>query len=312
MAIRTRFSGRRTICRNWPHPQPRRWTASAGRPRSPITCASAGARDLSPHPLFDPQDYQDWVGRELDEAPLLHYLRQCRANGDPAAKAFHKPDCRFNRSHRVSPKVRARLEETFDPAFYLRQNPDLGVLFKTDGDAVPNGTDALRHFMLYGAIEGRDPSPSFRTDIYLRLVPEAREDRDGPYYHFLRLPPAEQSRRLTEMAQWRGPTSRAPSFDRYGVANGVFVVAHQTDRSGAPLIALNLVRALAREYRLPVVSILLDATGPLRPEFERDSVETIAFDEILRAKDGNPQRPGARWRNGCCAGASPTGSAIRC
>lgn len=264
---------------------------------------------LSAHPLFDHREYQDWVGRELSEAPLAHYLRRCRANGDPAGEAFHKPDCRFNRSHRVSAKVRARLEETFDAAFYLRQNPDVGVLFKTDDDAAPNGTDALRHFMLHGAIEGRDPSPSFRTEIYLRLVPEARADRDGPYFHFLRLPPGEQSRRLTQMAQWRGPTSRAPSFERYGVANGVFVVAHQTDRSGAPLIALNLVRALAREYRLPVVSILLNATGPLRREFERDSVETIAFDEILRATNGDPRAAWAEvaqrlWRrriaNGIC------------
>jgi O-antigen biosynthesis protein len=161
----------------------------------------------------------------------------------------------------------------------------------------------------YGAAQGRDPSPSFCTEIYTRLVPEALADRDGPYYHFLRLPPAEQSRRLTQMAQWRGPTSRAPGFDRYGVANGVFVVAHKTDRSGAPLIALNLVRALAREYRLPVVSILLDATGPLRSEFERDSIETIAFDEILLDHDGRAKLAWAEvaqrlWRrriaNGIC------------
>jgi glycosyltransferase involved in cell wall biosynthesis len=244
---------------------------------------------LSPHPLFDPQAYQDWVGRELDEAPLLHFLRQCRANGDPAATAFHKPNCRFNRSNRVSPKLRDRLEETFDPTFYMRQNPDLGLLSKDNGDVERNSTDALRHFMLYGAAEGRDPSPSFRTDIYLRLAPEARADRDGPYYHFLRLPPAEQSRRLAEMAQWRGPTSRAPNFNRYGVANGVFVITHHTDRSGAPLIALNIVRALAREYRLPVVSIMLNATGPLRSEFERDSVETIDFHEVLGANDDNPK-----------------------
>jgi glycosyltransferase involved in cell wall biosynthesis len=247
---------------------------------------------LSPHPLFDPAEYQDCVGEELNEAPLLHYLRQCRANGDHAAKAFFDSDCRFNRSCKVSPKLRARLEETFDPAFYLRQNPDVGALLKNNKDGARNGPDALRHFILHGAAEGRDPSPAFRTDIYVRLVPEAREDRDGPYYHFLKLPETEQSRRLAEMAQWRGPTSRAPAFDRYAVANGVFVVVHETDISGAPLIALNLVRALAREYRLPVVSILLKATGPLLADFERDSVEAIAFDEILRGKDGNPQ---AAW-----------------
>ncbi|MEX2481634.1 MAG: glycosyltransferase, partial [Gammaproteobacteria bacterium] len=213
--------------------------------------------------------------------------------------------------HKYSGRVRkaanfakARLEERrlktlilkrglFDAQFYIEQYPDVA-------ECPSASADPLVHYIRYGGIEGRNPSADFDAQFYLATNADVRNANVNPLVHYINHGEREGrpilkvpiSARAQPAGAWRGPTSQAPGFDRYGVANGVFVVAHHTDRSGAPLIALNLVRALAREYRLPVVSILLDATGPLRPEFERDSVETIVFDAILHANGG---RPKAAW-----------------
>jgi glycosyltransferase involved in cell wall biosynthesis len=208
----------------------------------------------------------------------------------------------IGRIRKVAKSGRARLEERrlralilkrglFDAQFYVEHYPDVAV-------SPAASADPLAHYIRYGGIEGRNPSADFDAQYYLATNADVRNANVNPLIHYIRYGEREgrSTRKVSTAAHaqpagaWHGPTSGAPGFDRYGVANGVFVVVHQTDRSGAPLIALNLVRALACEYRLPVVSILLNATGPLVADFERDSVETIVFDHVLQANGGNPKR----------------------
>lgn len=61
----------------------------------------------------------------------------------------------------------------FDRAFYLRKYPDL----------VAAGVDPLRHYLRYGAAEGRKPHPLFDPDYYLLRNPKARGCAN-PLAHF--------------------------------------------------------------------------------------------------------------------------------
>jgi hypothetical protein len=62
----------------------------------------------------------------------------------------------------------------FDGAFYLREYPDLAAA----------GVNPLRHYLRYGANEGRKPHPLFDPDYYLRRNPQAR-GCGNPLIHFL-------------------------------------------------------------------------------------------------------------------------------
>ncbi|MGA3211064.1 MAG: glycosyltransferase [Terriglobales bacterium] len=64
----------------------------------------------------------------------------------------------------------------FDSAWYLQQNPDVAAA----------GINPLKHYLLGGAIEGRDPNPYFDSDWYLRQNPDVVNAGVNPLLHFLR------------------------------------------------------------------------------------------------------------------------------
>ncbi len=62
----------------------------------------------------------------------------------------------------------------FDAAYYLRKYPDVAAA----------GVNPLRHYLKYGAVEGRKPHPLFDPEYYLRRNPPARGN-PNPLLHFL-------------------------------------------------------------------------------------------------------------------------------
>jgi hypothetical protein len=82
---------------------------------------------------------------------------------------------RFLRSARRLNQLRLlKRLRLFDSAFYLRKYPDLAAA----------GVNPLRHYLEYGAAEGRKPHPLFDPDYYLRRNTQARGCGD-PLIHFL-------------------------------------------------------------------------------------------------------------------------------
>jgi O-antigen biosynthesis protein len=67
--------------------------------------------------------------------------------------------------------------EMFERAWYLKNNPDVAQ----------SGMDPVLHYVLYGAREGRDPSPSFSTRAYLCRNPDVTAAGANPLAHFIRL-----------------------------------------------------------------------------------------------------------------------------
>lgn len=85
-----------------------------------------------PHPLFDPDFYRRTSAVAPDGSPLRHYLARL-AGGERPAPVEH-----------------------FDVAFYLAENPDVAAV----------GGDPVRHYLVAGHREGRDPGPAFDTSYY--------------------------------------------------------------------------------------------------------------------------------------------------
>ena len=63
----------------------------------------------------------------------------------------------------------------FDREWYFKQNPDVTAI----------GIDAIRHYVTYGACEGRDPGPSFSTRAYLAKNPDVAVAGANPLVHFI-------------------------------------------------------------------------------------------------------------------------------
>ncbi len=52
----------------------------------------------------------------------------------------------------------------FDVDWYLSQNPEVAT----------HGVDPIAHYLKHGALEGRDPSPTFSSQWYLEQNPDVR------------------------------------------------------------------------------------------------------------------------------------------
>ncbi|WP_051331618.1 glycosyltransferase [Methylocaldum szegediense] len=68
-----------------------------------------------------------------------------------------------------------RASPLFDEAWYLSQYPDVAAA----------GIDPVRHYIVHGANEGRNPSASFETRFYLDAYPDVRRARVNPLYHYI-------------------------------------------------------------------------------------------------------------------------------
>jgi hypothetical protein len=71
-----------------------------------------------------------------------------------------------------------KLRRIFDAEFYLRKYPDVAAA----------GGDPFRHYLGYGASEGRKPHPLFDHDYYVLCCPEARRGSEPSIFHFLKGP----------------------------------------------------------------------------------------------------------------------------
>jgi glycosyltransferase involved in cell wall biosynthesis/uncharacterized coiled-coil protein SlyX len=84
---------------------------------------------------------------------------------------------RLRRSLRAKADMRIiRNSDLFDSAYYLAQNPDVRTA----------GIDPIRHYLVYGWREQRDPSPTFSTLQYLADNHDVAQAGIEPLTHYLR------------------------------------------------------------------------------------------------------------------------------
>lgn len=119
-----------------------------------------------------------------------------------------------------------RQSELFDAAWYLRQYEDVAE----------STIDPVRHFVIFGARELRNPSPVFDTNFYLRQFPDLDPAKINPLCHYLlvgegkgawpnpyfdpllvrgRLPSETQKRKSSLSAYLSMGTTVVPPSDRF-------------------------------------------------------------------------------------------------
>jgi len=64
----------------------------------------------------------------------------------------------------------------FDAKWYLSHNPDVKK----------SGLDPLEHYLLYGGIEGRDPSDKFSSQWYMDTYKDIKKVGINPLIHYLK------------------------------------------------------------------------------------------------------------------------------
>ena len=90
----------------------------------------------------------------------------------------------------------------FDGGFYLKAYPD--VRRNPEWSKRP-----LKHFVHFGAAEGRTPRPGFDTEFYLRTDPDLKESGINPFSHYLR----------TGYREGRAPNTTPDFFSEWGYFN---------------------------------------------------------------------------------------------
>ncbi len=196
----------------------------------------------------------------------------------------------------------------FDTGFYVRANKRLAN----------TGGNPLLDYIEHGAWEGPDPHPGFDNARYLREHPDLASRYMTPLAHFLiygvpswlapapalapPLPlPIDQSlapldpaegwawdRMLRSGALVPAATSRpgepGECFGTAGRAK-ILLVSHEFSRTGAPLILLRLVQALARRIDAELY-VFTDKSGPLEAEFAAEA-HVLNGDVFLPFAGGN-------------------------
>ncbi|MBQ6657399.1 MAG: hypothetical protein IJM64_08970, partial [Ottowia sp.] len=127
-----------------------------------------------------------------------------------------------------------RASGLFDADYYIATYPDIQ----------PPPHDPIRHYCEHGWREGRNPSKEFDTRAYLEAYNDVRETGINPFLHYALY--GQQEGRLGFGVKIYG--SMGDEFDPS--RESVIVVSHEATRTGAPILALNLVRVLSQRYNV--------------------------------------------------------------
>ena len=87
------------------------------------------------------------------------------------------------------------VSQHFDKQWYLEQNPDIAN----------SNMDPAEHYIKFGALEGRNPSPNFDTDFYITQHRDVADAGHHPLLHFLRHGQLEQRSTTYEQRQLPSP-----------------------------------------------------------------------------------------------------------
>ncbi|MBZ9937684.1 glycosyltransferase [Mesorhizobium sp. BR1-1-16] len=166
--------------------------------------------------------------------------------------------------------------DLFDASFY-----------EGTANALALGMSPVAHYVKYGEASGLSPSAAFDPDFYKRLYPDVTEGRLSHYLMFGR----NEGR------------SAVPAAGRMQFPAGtidprrqtVLVMVHEASRTGAPILAWNIVRAISRKYNVVVV---LQQPGSLFAAFEQAANVTVKlpdgflpfeaeYEELARALIGH-------------------------
>jgi hypothetical protein len=149
----------------------------------------------SPDPTsLVPADPHDGLSPALQEiqrrAETLYIAMKTREQGAIGLRGQRPlPFCRPARPGPVR-RIAMRLVPPLARAWQVRVLRDSGMVdadwyLASYPDVAAAGADAAKHYLRWGAAEGRDPGPRFSTAHYLRLYPDVKASGLNPLIHYL-------------------------------------------------------------------------------------------------------------------------------
>ena len=91
-------------------------------------------------------------------------------------KIITTPIFKITRRNRLKREIEIlRNSELFDTKYYLQKNPDIAA----------SSIDPYKHYLIFGANEGRNPSQAFNTNLYLLRYPDIQIAGINPLVHYL-------------------------------------------------------------------------------------------------------------------------------
>jgi glycosyltransferase involved in cell wall biosynthesis len=124
---------------------------------------------------------QQILPNETEETPLVHVMinddgcADFQPTGIAQTMRFKLRTLKRRLSLRQDIKL-IRESDFFDTTWYLEQNPDVKQ----------SQIEPVRHFLLYGGVEGRDPSEKFSSNWYLATYDDVRRSGMNPLVHYLK------------------------------------------------------------------------------------------------------------------------------
>ncbi|MEM9048133.1 MAG: glycosyltransferase [Pseudomonadota bacterium] len=259
-----------------------------GRARNRYPSALAAQRDIAliaESSGFDPTHYERSLqGRMRFDDPVRDYVLHGQERGGQPMAGF---DAAF-----VASVYMRRAEAACAPlAYYLRNRSrpwifqSLGALFPVYAEiwaarlfdpayyAAAAGIDARTidpalHYVLRGVPAGHPCSPDFHTGFYLEQNRDIAQAQINPLLHFERHGMAEGRAGIPATPPAR-VSGRVPDAGGRPLA---IIVSHEASMTGAPIVALNIARALSQTHD---VIAWLGRDGPLSADFAACAVAVI-------------------------------------
>jgi glycosyltransferase involved in cell wall biosynthesis len=151
----------------------------------------------------------------------------------------------------------------FDKNYYLNSNPIVKA----------GKFDPVVHYLRFGGQEGRDPGPQFSEAGYRVLSPDVAATSLSALEHYESHGRNEGRRLLAPPGPIEAITASA--FDPQ--KKTILIVSHDASRTGAPILALNLIQRFSERYN--VIGLIL-GSGELIDHFRQASASLIVVDRI--------------------------------
>jgi len=147
--------------------------------------------------------------------------------------------------------------ETFDPEFYTAQAGLAG-----------SSVDPAEHYVTAGVYAGLQAGPDFDTMQYMVANPDVAAARIVPVVHFDTYGRGEGRAAFNQWIEVPEAAKKTPDPSR----PTVLVLTHEASRTGAPIVALNIARALAETHN---VITWTGKDGPLTKDFGEVSTRVL-------------------------------------
>ncbi|MGU3422383.1 rhamnan synthesis F family protein [Methylobacterium sp. D54C] len=224
-----------------------------------------------------PAEHYIRVGEAAGLAPSRHfdpaYYAECNpdvaASGSPLLLHFVQYGRAENRASRPLQIFDPVDEDNYTAAVQIIENSGLfeAATYEGRDAAATMDMSPAEHYLKIGETAGLMPSEKFNPNYYAARYPDIGQLPIGRLLHYARYGRAEGRRPL--------PFAHALDLDNLCLdpaCDSIAVIVHDASRTGAPILAWNIVRALAAQYN---VIVLLRRSGPLEEHFSDPHIHLL-------------------------------------